>query len=145
MKGAHTLDGQEVGGDAADLGTHLVEQQTELLEIGFAGGIVDGGCTLGKDGCHHYVGSTCHRGFVEQHIGAFQAGGRDLIDIASRHMVELRTEFLEPEEMGVEASAPDLITTRFRDDGLAHTGQQRTNHHHTASEFCTLLDELVAL
>ena len=47
--------------------------------------------------------------------------------------------------MGVEASAPDLVTARFRDDGLAHTGQQRTNHHHTASEFCTLLDELVAL
>ena len=75
MQGTHALDGQEVGGDAADLGTHLVEQLTELLEIGLTGGIIDGGLAFGEDSSHHDVGRTSHRCLVKQHIGALQTGG----------------------------------------------------------------------
>ena len=47
--------------------------------------------------------------------------------------------------MGIQSSASDLIATWFGNNGLAHTSQQRTNHHHAASQGGTLLYELVAL
>ena len=62
-------DRQQVRGDAGDVGSHAVQQVTELLQIGFAGSVVDGGGAFGKDGGHHDVGGTRHRGFVEQHVG----------------------------------------------------------------------------
>ena len=56
----YPLDGEEIGGYATDLCTHVVQQMTELLDIGLAGGVIDGGGAFGKDGSHHDVGSTCH-------------------------------------------------------------------------------------
>ena len=56
----HTFDGKEVGSDTADLRTHTVQQMTELLDIGFAGGVIDSCGAFGQNGCHNDVGSTCH-------------------------------------------------------------------------------------
>ena len=54
----HTLDGQKIRGDARNLSTHAVEHLAELLQVGFARGIVNGGCTLGQNGGHDDISRT---------------------------------------------------------------------------------------
>ncbi len=61
----HSFDSQQVGGDAADFSSHPVEQSAELLHVGFAGGVVDGGRAFGKDGCHYDIGCSGDRCFVQ--------------------------------------------------------------------------------
>ena len=123
MQLVDTLDGQQVRSDATDLCTHLVQQMTELLQIGFAGCVVDGCSALGKDGCHHDVRSTRHRGLVEQHIGALQALGGYLVDVTAWHMIECRTQFLETQKVGIEATTTYLIASWLGDHSLAHSCQ----------------------
>ena len=67
---ADAFDGEEVGADALNAGTHAHEHTAELLEVGFAGGVVDGGGAMGGDGCHDDVGGSGDGGFVEEHIAA---------------------------------------------------------------------------
>ena len=59
MQRPDALNGQQVRTDTADPGTHLAQHVTQLLDIGFAGGIIDGGGTFGHRGSHDDVGSTC--------------------------------------------------------------------------------------
>ena len=141
----HTFDRQEVRTDTADLGPHLVQHLTQLLEVGLTGRVIDGGGAFGKDGSHHDIGSTRHRGLVEQHIVALQLLGGNLIDLTTFDAVELSTEFFETEEVGVESTTSDLITSGFGNDSPPHTSKQRTDHHHTATQFGTLHHKLVAL
>ena len=145
MQLLYTFDGEKVGSDTADLCPHTVQQMTELLDIGFAGSVINGGGAFGQNGSHDDIGCTCHRGFVEKHIGAFQLFGGDLKDITFGNAAESGAEFLEAKEMGVEASTPYLVATGFGDDSLASSCQQWTNHQHTTTEFCAFLYELVAL
>ena len=79
----------------------MVQHLTQLLDVGFTGSVIDGGGTLGKDGCHDNIGRTSHRGLVEQHIVSLQLLGCDLIDITSLDTVELGTQLLETEEVGI--------------------------------------------
>ena len=141
----HTFNRQEVRTDTADLGPHLVQHLTQLLEVGLTGRVIDGGGAFGKDGSHHNIGSTRHRGLVEQHIVTLQFLGSDLIDLTPLDAVELSTEFFETEEVGVQSATPDLVTPGFGNDRPPHTGEQRTDHHHTATQFGTFLHKLIAL
>ena len=150
----HTLDGQQIRADATNLGTHAVEHVTQLLDIGFAGSVIDSGHALCHHGSHNNIGSTRHRGLIQQHISTFQTVarrqqtigiGRNLIDIARLNLTEFGSQFLESEEVGVQASATNLVATGFGDNCLAHTCQQRTNHHDGATQLCTFVHKLVAL
>ena len=67
----YTFDGEKVGSNTANLRTHTVQQMTKLLDIGFAGSVIDGSGAFGHNGCHNDIGCTCHRGFIEEHVGAF--------------------------------------------------------------------------
>ena len=91
MQLVDTHNGQQIGTDAADVGSHTVQHPAQLLDIGFAGSIIDSGSALGHDGGHHNVGRTCDRGFIKEHVGAFQLLGVNLVDSTLGHMVELRT------------------------------------------------------
>ena len=126
-----------VGGDARDVGAHAVEQVAELLEIGFAGGVVDGGGAFGQDGSHQDIGRAGHRGFVEQHVGAMQFFGFDLEEFVVVVHTETRTEFLQTEKVRVESASADLVAAGFTDecateasyeraDGENRTAQRRT-------------------
>jgi hypothetical protein len=55
------------------------------------------------------------------------------------------TQALEAKEVGVKAPPPYLVATGLGNDGLAHAGQQRTNHQHRAAQLGTLLHKLIAL
>ena len=59
--------------------------------------------------------------------------------------MELGTQFLEAQEVGVESPAAYLVAARLSDDGFAEASQQRTYHQHRAAQLGTLAHELVAL
>ena len=69
MQRADANDGEQVAADACDVGSHAVKHVAELLDVGFAGCIIDGGSPLGEYGSHNNVGRTSDRSLVEQHIG----------------------------------------------------------------------------
>ena len=123
MQLIHTYDSQQIRSNAAYAGAHFVQQVTELLQVGFAGSVVDGGSAFGKNGSHHDIGGTSHRGLVKQHVCSLEALSGNLVDIAPRHMVELCSKFLETQEMGVKTSAPNFVTTRLGNDSLTHPSQ----------------------
>ncbi len=70
------LDGEQIGSDAADLCSHLVEHTAELLQVGFAGGTEMVQVPFCQYGSHQNVGCTGHGCFVEQHIVALKPVGR---------------------------------------------------------------------
>ena len=65
MQLVHALYRQQVRGDATDLGPHPVQQFAQLLQIWFAGCVVNSSGAFGKDGRHDDIGRSRHRGLVE--------------------------------------------------------------------------------
>ena len=136
MQMVDTLDGEQVGGDAADACSHAAEHLAELLQVGLAGSVVDGCGALGHNGSHKDVGRARDGGLVEQHIGPSQSPrlggrscGRDLVDVMLGHITEVCPQSLESQEMGVEAPPSNLVATGLGNDSLAHACQQRSDHH----------------
>ena len=64
VQGAYALNGEQVAAYARNLCAHGIEQTTELLYIGFAGSIVDGGLPLCQHSRHDDVGGTCDRSLI---------------------------------------------------------------------------------
>ena len=87
VKTFNAFDGEQVRTDAFYPGAHPAEHPAELLDIGFAGGIVDGGSTFCHHRCHDDIGSTGDGGFVEQHIATFQPVGMDFVDVTMLYLV----------------------------------------------------------
>ena len=72
---SHTFNGQQVAADPADLRPHAVEHPAELLDIGFAGGIINSSGADGHGSGHHDIGGAGNRWFIQQQICAFQVRG----------------------------------------------------------------------
>ena len=60
-------------------------------------------------------------------------------------MLELCTQPLETQEMGVQTAAAYLVATGLGNDSLTRTGQQRANHQYRAAKLRAFPDELIAL
>ena len=145
MQTFHTHDGEEVAGYAADACSHRIEQMAELLDIGFAGCIIDGGSTLGEHGSHDDIGSTRNGSLIEQHIAALQVVCLYLIDIALVIMHKLGSQIFETQEMRVETTATNLVATRLGNRSLSATTQERTDHEHAATKGGAFLHKLYAV
>ena len=63
---------QQIGADTRNTGSHTVQHGRKLLQIWFAGGIIDRCFSFRKHSRHQDIGRTGHRSLVEQHISAFQ-------------------------------------------------------------------------
>ena len=133
VQAARAGNGEQVGGDTADVCAHSVEHAAELLDIGFAGGVVNSGRALGHNGCHDDVGSARHGGLVEQHISAFQLVGGNGIAPSSLIVRELRPEFMQSEEMRVETPAADFVAARLRKQGAAEACRERAEQQDAAA------------
>ncbi len=141
----HADDGDEVAANARDVGAHAVEQVAELLDVRLAGGVVDGGGAGGHDGGHDDVGRTRDRSLVEEHVGALQPFGLDVVDVLLIVVDELGAKVLEAEEMGVEAPPPYLVAAGLGNGCLAETAEQRPNHQHRTAQRRAFLDEVAAV
>ena len=138
------LDGQQVGADAGNPGAHGVEHPAELLDVGLAGGVVDGGGASGQDGGHDDVGGARHAGLVQEHVCALQLVGINLIDPPLDAVVELGTQLLNADEVSVESPAPDLVASGLGHAGLVEAGEERAEGEDAAPQGCTALHELLA-
>ena len=117
----------------------------ELLDVGFTGGIVDGGDTLGQHGSHDDVGRTGHRSLVQQHVGSLQTRGVDVEDTALRVMMEGGSQLVDAQEMGVQTAAAYLVASGLGHRGTSETGYHGTDEKDAAARLAASLQELVAL
>ena len=134
VKFLYPFDGQQVGTDAADARPHRNQQLAELLQVGFAGGVVDDGRPLGQYGGHHDVGRTGYRGFVEQHPTPFQARRLQLVGGRLLAVDEFGAQALHPLEVGVEPPAADLVAAGLGGLCPAESGEQGTDEHNRAAQ-----------
>ena len=81
MKRCDAFDGQQVRADACNACTHLAKHAAKLLDVGFAGSIVDGRNALSQHSRHDDVCRASHRGFVQEHIGAFESFSLHVIEM----------------------------------------------------------------
>ena len=114
---------QQVAADATNPCPHQIEHVTELLDIGFAGRIIDGGSTIRQDCSHNDIGGTRHRSFVKQHIGSPQLLCLNFKHVALFDMDEFRTQVFETQEVGIQSAATNLVATRLCHDRLAEAPQ----------------------
>ena len=146
MQSLHTTDRQQVAANPGNVCSHLVEHTTQLLDVGFAGRIVDRRLALGQDGCHDDIGGARDGCFIQQHVASAQLLGLDIKDMVVVGTTDkLRTKILEAQEVGVETTAADLVATRLGNSGLTEATQQRTDHQHATTQGGALLDKLGTL
>ena len=129
-------DGQEVGAHALYLCAHLVEKAAELLDVRFAGSVVDGGDALGQHGGHHDVGRAGDGSLVQEHIAAFQALLRGAEVIGAHYGVVLHrgAEAHHAVEVGVHPAAADLVAAGLGEECPSETAQERSDEHHGAAQ-----------
>jgi len=85
-------------------------------------------------GGHHDVGRTGHRCFVQQHVGSFQLAAFDHEKFVGDVEIELRTQLLEPEEMGVQPPPADFVAAGFGYVTHAEARQHGADEHHRAAQ-----------
>ena len=133
VQATHTVDGQQVGTYALDVGAHVVEHGAKLDQIWLASGVENRCGALGHHGGHDDVGRAGDGGLVKEHVAAFQSAllHPDFVSVE----IEEGTEFLQTDDVGVESASPDFVAARLGHVGFAEAGQHRASHHHAASEF----------
>lgn len=82
-----------------------------------------------QHGSHDDVGGTRHRSLVQQHVGSAQTVRAEGEIVVVEIVIELRTEFLKPYQVGIQPPAPYLVAARFGQIGDAETGQQGPDDH----------------
>src|SRR5579872_6740549 len=104
---------EEVAPDAVYTSAHPGEHLAELLDIGFAGCVVDGGSALSHDGCHDDIGGAGDGRFVQQHIAAFQMSGFQVEEPFFGVIVELGSQLFKSDDMCIQAASSYLIASGF--------------------------------
>ena len=144
VEGCDALDGEQVRADAGDAGSHAAEHAAELLDVGFAGCVVDGCGAAGQHCCHDDVGRAGHGCFVQEHVGSPEPVGIYVVEVPVLVEGEVAAECLHSLEVGVEPAASYLVAARLCHDCLAAACQQGTEHHDAAAQLLAAADEVVA-
>ena len=135
----HALDLDRRGAGAPDLGAHCVEHIRQILDLGLAGGIVDGGGALGHHGGHHRVLRGPHAGEFQHNAATMQPLGRGGDEVAMVHL-EGDAQLLEPHQMHVDLAGADLAAAGHGNMGLPETAHQRAERGDARTH---LADQLV--
>ena len=130
------FDRKQVRSDTRYACAHAVEHPAQLLHVGLAGSVVDRRRPPGHDGGHDDVGRTRHRRLVEQHVAAAQLLAVDREELLGGVEIELGSQFLETDEMGVQPPPPDFVAARLGDVPHAEACQQRPDEHDRAAQPC---------
>ena len=146
VQGFHAVNPEEVGTHAVDEGAHAVEHLAQLLEVRFAGGVVDGGGALGQHGGHHNIGRTGDGSLVQEHVSARQAAFLRQVECAAGRVVgHFGAQLHHAVQVGVYTPAADFIPAGLGEPGVAEAREQRAHHHHGATEFGALGHEFLGL
>ena len=101
VQALYALNREQVGTNAVDMCSHSVEHAAKLLDVRFAGRIIYSCGATGKNSSHDNVGRSRDGSLVEEHVSSTQTVGENLVDITFGYMLELCTQSLEAQEMGV--------------------------------------------
>ena len=141
---ADSLDGQPIACDALDLSPHRDQQSAELLHVRLAGGIVDRRRPLRQHCCHDDIGGAGHRGLLQEHILPMETLlGTEGEELRILVVVKGGPQVDESLEVGIEASASDLISSRLGDRRLAEAREQRTYQQDRSPQLATLCEKLL--
>ena len=73
VKALNPVDPEEVGAHAVNESAHAIEHLAKLLDIGLAGGVVDGGGASCEHCGHYNVGGTGDGSLFKEHVSACKA------------------------------------------------------------------------
>ena len=141
----HAVYSQQIGGDAADAGTHSIQHPAQLLDVRLTGGVVNYRSALGKHRCHHHVCRAGHGRLRKEHLAAVQFACRKNIFCLVGIVEELGTQLLKPLQMSVYMTTANLVAARLGHDGLAAAGQHRPHQHNRTAQRAVAAGKVVAL
>ena len=117
MRGAtkylYAFDVEEIGTYASNLCTHAVEHVAKLLQVRFAGSIVNRGFSFGHHCGHDDVGGTRYGCFIQEHVGTLQVFPVDVEDLVFGIVAKLGAELLKAKKVGIHTPSADLISSRL--------------------------------
>ena len=141
----YSLDFQHIGANALNICTHGHQHPGQLLDIRFAGSIVDCGLPFRQNRSHENVCGTSDRCLIQKHIAAFKM-------VPLRNMKEKRllgriiildcTEIHHSKNVGINPAASDFISSRLRKISPSETCQERTYNHHRATKLGTFCNKI---
>ena len=122
----HSLDGEEVGRDAGDFRSHAVEHLAQLLDVRFAGRVVDGGGAWCEHARHDDVGRSGDRCLVEQDVHSVHLVCVNLEASGLNVVVEPGAHLLHAVEVGVEPASSDFVASWLGNERMVVLAEQRT-------------------
>ena len=133
VKRLNSLDLQEVGTDSINLGSHRRKKFAELLHIRFTGCIINCSFAFGKNRRHHNIGCTCNGCLIKKHVASLKGTPirhPEIESLSGRIIYLLGTKLHHSDDMGINSTAADLISSGFREICMAETRKKRSHHHH---------------
>ena len=109
-----------------------------MLQIWFAGGIVNGCYPFAHCGCHYYIGGSRYRCFVKEDVCSFYLFGGDVAGVAVFVYLEFGSECGKSAQMCIKAARTYVVASRFCKCGFMETGKQRTGKHYASAKFGAL-------
>src|SRR5690348_5512901 len=122
MQRPSALTRHHVRADALDRGAHRDEKAREVLYVWLAGGVAQHRDSLRGDRGRERILGAGHAWLVEKDVGAPELLRAHTVRFAQ---IELRTEGLQRQEVGVQSSSANHIATRRWQRHLAATREER--------------------
>ena len=122
QQSATPLDDDQLGAHPGDVRAHPDEAAREVVHVRLARGVADHRDPLGEDRSHHQVLRAGDGGHVERDARTVQpVRPREVLAVVLLDLGPHETESLE---MLLDTAHPDVVTTGFRDAGLACTADE---------------------
>ncbi len=132
------MDDNPVCSDAGNIGSHLNQHFAEILNMRFAGGIVEIGFAVGEDGGHDEVFRAGDRGFAEQVLTGSVEAGRDGKRVGWAFM-EFGSHCAKTANMRIEAALSDDIASGRVEHHVSAAGEKRTDEQEGSPDLAAKL------
>ncbi len=127
-----SFDGQSVGADTGDVGSHGAEEVSQGLNMRFAGGVAQNGCALGKGGGADGVFRGGDGGLVEEDVGSAEFLGLDLQALFG--VTDFRAQSRKDLQMGVQSAPADSVSANAGNGDLSGAGEDGTGQSDRSAE-----------
>ena len=121
---AAALDLDPVGSRSLDLGTHILQECDQVVDLGFLRRRFDDGVAHGQDGGEHGILGAHDRDLREGDPAAAQPA-RGLGEVVAVAVLDLRAEGPHRVDVQVHRPAPNPVAAGVTDDDPPETGEQR--------------------
>ena len=141
----HAFNSQKIASNSIDAGTHPVEHFAKLLDVGFAGGIVNGGFSIRHNRRHNKIGGTRDRRFIHEQESAFQVW-RDQMKKAIFSMIVKRSpQSFKIHNVRVKSPSSYLVAAGLGNKSFSEACEHRPGQHHGSPEPPTFFSERFAV